>query len=114
MVQLAIGTKRKVSKLVRDYEVNLNGFPSKIDLNVLPLGLYDVLIDMHWLEQHHVMLDCLNMSSLWIDNQGNQTKIQGIPKKVFVRHISSLQAKKCIRKGCKHFSINIQNVEAER
>ena len=41
-------------------------------------------------------------------------KIQGIPKKVYVRQISTLQAKKCIRKGCKLFAVNIRDIEAER
>ena len=37
-VQLATSTKRKVLDIVRDCEVNLNDFPAKIDLNILPLG----------------------------------------------------------------------------
>ena len=85
MVQLATSMKRMVSKLVRDCEVNLNSFPAKIDFNILPLGSYDVLLGMDWLEQHHVMLDCLNKSILCVDIQGNQTKIQGIHRKVSVR-----------------------------
>ena len=44
----------------------------------------------------------------------NQVKIQGIPKKVSVRQIYALQAKKCIRKGFKFFTVNIQDIEAER
>ena len=60
MVQLATSTKRKVSVLVRECEVNLNGFLANIDINILPLGLYDILIDMEWLEHNHVMLDCLS------------------------------------------------------
>ena len=99
---------------MRDCEVKLNGFFAKIDLNILPLGSYDVLIGMDWLEQHHVMLDFLHKSILCTDSQGNQTNIQGIPKKVSVRRISSLQLKKCIRKGCKLFAVNIQDVEVER
>ena len=85
MIQLATSTKRKVLELVRDCEVNLNMFPTEIDLNILPLGSYNVLISMDWLEQHHGVLDCLNKSILCMDSQGNQTKIQGIPKKVSVR-----------------------------
>ena len=49
LVQLATGTKGKVSELVRDYEVNLNGFAANIDINILPLGLYNVLIGKDWL-----------------------------------------------------------------
>ena len=60
------------------------------------------------------MLDFLRKSILCIDSQGNQTNIQGIPKKVSVRNIFSLQVKKCIRKGCKLFVVNIEHVEAKR
>ena len=69
---------------------------------------------MDRLEQHHVMLDCLHKSILCTDNQGNQVKIKGIPKKVFVRQIYALQAKKCIRKCCKLFAINIRDIESEK
>ena len=112
MVQLSIGTKRKISEIVRDYEVKLNNSPPKIDLNILPLGSYDVLIGMDRLEQHHVMLDCLHKSILCIYSQGNQEKIQGIPKKVSVRKTSDLQAKKFFRKGCNFFVVSIQDIEA--
>ena len=60
------------------------------------------------------MLDCLHKSILCTDSQGNQVKIQVVPKKVLVRQISALQAKKCFRKGYKFFAVNIQDIEAER
>ena len=69
---------------------------------------------MDWLEQHHVMLDCLYKSILCTDSLGNQVKVQGIPKKVFVRQIYALQANKCISKGCKLFAVNIWDIESER
>ena len=75
LVQLSTGTKRKVSKIVKECELNLNGFLTKVNLNILPLGSYDVLIDMDWLEQHHVMLDCFQKSLLCTDSQGNQVKV---------------------------------------
>ena len=46
MVQLAADTKHKVSEIVKECEVNLNGFLKKVNLNILPLGSYDVLIGM--------------------------------------------------------------------
>ena len=36
----------KVSEIVKYCEVNLNGFPTKVNLNILPLGSHDILIDM--------------------------------------------------------------------
>ena len=60
------------------------------------------------------MLDCLHKSILCADSQGSQVKVQGIRKKVSVRKISALQAKKCVRKGCKLFGVNIWDVELDR
>ena len=71
LFQLATGTKQKVSKIGKECEVNLNGFPTKVNLNIIPLGSYDVLIYIEWLEQHHVMLDYLHKSILCTDSQGN-------------------------------------------
>ena len=56
LVQLATGTKWKVSKIVKYCEVNLNGFPTELNLNILPLGLYDLLIGMDSFGKHHFML----------------------------------------------------------
>ena len=94
LVQLATGTKRKVLEIVQECEVNLNGFPMKENLNILPLGSYDLLIAMDWVEQQHVMLDCLHKTILCTDSLESQVKVQGIPKKVLVRQIYALQAKK--------------------
>ena len=106
--------KWKVLEIVKECEVNLNGFLTEVNLNILPLGLYDILIGMDQLEQHHVMLDCLHKSIFCTDSQGNQVKVQGIPKKVSIRKIFVLQAKKCLRKGCKLFAVNIQDIESDR
>ena len=74
LVQLATGMKQKVLEIVRDFEVNLNVFPTKVHLNILPLGSYDILISMDWLEQHHFMLNSLHESILCNNSQGNQVK----------------------------------------
>ena len=46
LVQLATGTKWKVLEIVKECEVKLNGFLTMVNLNILPLGLYDILIGM--------------------------------------------------------------------
>ena len=68
LVQLPTGAKRKVSELVKYCEIHMNNFPTNLDLNILPLGLYEVIIGMESLEQHHVMLDYLNKLILCIDS----------------------------------------------
>ena len=57
MVQLATCTKQIFLEIVKYCEVNFNDYPTKVNMNILPLGSYDILIGMEWLEQHHVMLN---------------------------------------------------------
>ena len=54
---MAIGTKRKVSEIMKECPIDLNGILTKVDLNVPPLGSYDTLIGMDWLENHRVKVD---------------------------------------------------------
>jgi hypothetical protein len=57
LVQLATGTKRKVTELVKSCPVDMNGLSTKEELNILPLGSYDCLMGMDLLDQHHAILD---------------------------------------------------------
>ena len=56
LVQLATGTKRKVVNYVESCEMFMSQFVTQVKLNVFPLGSYDVLIGMDWLERHQVVL----------------------------------------------------------
>jgi predicted aspartyl protease len=90
LVQLAIGTKRKVTELVKSCLVDMKGLSTKAELNILPLGSYDCLIGMDWLHQHHALLDCRNKEFTCLDEEGNQKTVQGIPRVVVVREISAM------------------------
>ena len=46
MVHLANGTKRKVSEVVEKCPLVMDGLLTCADLNVLPLGSYDILMGM--------------------------------------------------------------------
>jgi hypothetical protein len=46
LVQLATGTKKKVTKLVKSCPIDMNGLSTKANLNILSLGSYDYLIGM--------------------------------------------------------------------
>ena len=104
LVQLAIGAKRKVVELVKLCPMGMNGLSTKAYLNILPLGSYDFLIGMDWLEQYHAILDCHNKAFTCLDEEGNPKIVQGIPKVVSVWKISTMQLKKCYRKGYQIFA----------
>ena len=46
LVQLATSMKHKFSNIFKECEVKLNGFPMKVNLNILPLVSYNILIGM--------------------------------------------------------------------
>jgi hypothetical protein len=100
LVQLATRARIKVNEMVKSCLIDMNGLNTKANLNILPLGSYDCLIGMDWLDQHHTLLDCQNKSFTFLDEEGKLRKVQGIPRAATIREISALQLKKCYIKGC--------------
>jgi hypothetical protein len=85
LVQLATRSKRKVNEMVKSCPVDMNGLSTKENLNIFPLGSYDYLTGMDWLEQHHVVLDYHNKAFTFLDDEGNLRTVHGIPRVVTVR-----------------------------
>jgi hypothetical protein len=108
LVQVATGTKRTIHDIVRSCSISLNGMNTCMDLNIIPLGFYDILIGMDWLEKHHVVLDCHNKTFTCLDGNGKQRTVQGVPRPISIREISSLQLKRCFRKGCKLYAAHVE------
>eukprot|EP00253_Pinus_taeda_P013044 PITA_13044 len=79
LVQLATGAKRQVSAKISNYSFSIAGQPITADLNVLPLGSYDILIGMDWLEKHWSL----------------------------IRPITASQLPKCLRKKCQIYAIQV-------
>ena len=79
--------------MVNSCLVEINGLNTKADLNILPLGSYDCLIGMDWLDQHHTLLDYHNKAFTCLDEEGKLMKVKGIPRAVAIREISALQLK---------------------
>ena len=70
IVQLATGIRRKVSELVRNFPLDLNGLKTVTDLNILPLGSYHVLVGMDWLEPHRAVLDYYGKTITCLTDEG--------------------------------------------
>jgi hypothetical protein len=90
LVQLATGARRKFNEMVNSCLIYMNGLNTKAYLNIFPLGSYDCLIGMDWLDQHHTLLDFHNKAFTCLDEEGKLRKVQGIPRVVTIREISVL------------------------
>jgi hypothetical protein len=109
-VQLATGTKRKVVEFIPACQFVMSGFPTQVNLNILPLGSYDLLIGMDGLAAHKTKLDYYIKTLECENEEGRRVTLQGIQKHVSVRQISSLQVKKYCRKGCPLYTIQVLNI----
>lgn len=106
-------TKRKVTKLVKACPLDLNGYLTKVDLNVLPLGSYDVLIGMDCIEVHKDFKDCFNKKFTCTNETRKLTIVVGIPSVVSVGQFSTVQVKKCVIKGCTLYVIHVLKNQEE-
>ena len=62
-----------------------------------------MLIGMDWLEKYWVMLNYFEKTFTCTNDIGNMIKVKGVPRKVMIRDIFSLQMKIYVCKGCKVF-----------
>ena len=99
--------------MVEKFPLAMNGIVTCADMNVLPLGSYDVLIGMDWLESHMVNLDCYNKTFKCMDEEGNLIVERGIRKVISLRHISAMQLKKFCRKGCQLYVVENETPRLE-
>ena len=70
LVQLSTETKSRIHDMVRGCSISLNGVNTSVDLNIIPLGSYDNLIGMDWLEKHHVVLYFHSKTFTCLDEYG--------------------------------------------
>jgi hypothetical protein len=59
-------------------------------------------------------LDFRNKEFICLDEEGNQRVIQGIPRAVTVREISTMQLTKCYRKGCQLFVAHVGEMPKDK
>ena len=89
LVQLDMGSKRKVTEAVRMCPLEINGLKTFANLKIIPLGSYHVLIGMGS-HAHHVILDYHNKTYTYLDEEKNKVSVRGIPRLISLRHITTL------------------------
>ena len=91
--------------------LQLNGFTTEVNLNILPLGSYDLLIGMDWLENNKALMNCWDKTLHCVDEEGKMFILKGKPKPISVRQISALQLKRTARKGYQVYAVHVEETE---
>jgi hypothetical protein len=76
--------------MVKSCSISLNGVNTCVDMNIIPLGSYDIIIGMDWLEKPHVVLDCHSKTFTCLDGDGKQSTVKGVLRPISIREISTL------------------------
>ena len=68
-------------------------------MNVFPIGSYDPIIGMDWLENYKLILNCFDKTFTYVSGDQIIRKIEGAIKPVSVRKISSMQLKNVLERA---------------
>lgn len=63
--------------MVRACAFELNSMPTSVHLNVLPLGSYNMLLDMDWLYHHKTKVDCYDNDIECLEDDGQKKILHG-------------------------------------
>jgi hypothetical protein len=97
--------------MVRGFSISLNGVNTNADINIIPLGSYDIIIGLDWFDKHRVVLDFHKNTFTCLDEEGKHKAVKGVPRPIPIRDIFALQLKRCFRKGCQLYAAHVEEPE---
>lgn len=89
-MQLATSTKKRVHYWVRTCAFELNGMLALAHPNLLPLGLYNILLGMDWLYNHRTKVYCYEKAIECLDDDREKRILQANKKSTLVRMVTSM------------------------
>ena len=73
------------------------------DLITLPFREFDLILGMDWLSKHRAIVDCGQKTVVLRCSDKTEVIVQGIGSSVMFNVISTMQARRIMRKGCETF-----------
>ena len=77
----------------------MNVVSTNVNMNIIQIECYDILIGMDWSDQDHVVLEFHKKTFTCLDEERKHITVKGISRPISIGEISSLQLKRCFRKG---------------
>jgi len=93
--------------MVKNCIIDIGGCVKKMNLYSMGLGTYDLIIGMDWLESHRALVDCYKKKVICQNDLGEPIVIKEIKREVTLRLISTQKIKKCTRKGCQIYVVEL-------
>jgi len=96
-----------MTEMVESCLVLISDICTSTNLNLLMFGLYEIIIDMDWVASNKNKIGFYNKLLEYLGDEGEERKLQGITKPIAIRKISILQVKRCSRKGCTLYAVQV-------
>jgi hypothetical protein len=99
-----LGQSVRVNSIYRNCPLAVGGLIFTADLLKMPFREFDVILGMDWLHRHDVKLECRLKEVTLRQPDGKEVVMYGISNSLR-NHISFMEAKKLVRKGCEAYLI---------
>ena len=98
-----LGHNVSVNRIYRNCPIVIQTREFLTDLITLPFGEFDLILGMDWLSKHRAIVDCGQKTVVLRCSDQTEVIVQGIGPSVMSNVISTMQARKIMRKGCETF-----------
>ncbi|GJR36517.1 putative reverse transcriptase domain-containing protein [Tanacetum coccineum] len=103
-----------VSKVYRDVEIDIDDSVFKTDLIPIVLGVFDIVIGMHWLDRYNANILCSQKLVRVVNPQGQEIIIYGDKRKGEFKLCSLMKARKYLSHGCQTFMVYVIDTSYEK
>ena len=102
-----LGHNVSVNNIYRNCPIVIQTKEFLADLITLPFREFDLILGMDWLSKHRAIVDCGQKTVVLRCSNQTEVIVQGIGSSVMSNVISTMQAKRIMRKGCETFLVVI-------
>jgi hypothetical protein len=112
-IELANGKTIETREVAKDCKLDLCGHEFDIELLPVVLGSFDIVVGMDWLSAHRAVVVCNDKVIQVPLASGETLSIQGERRGTPLRIITSMKARKCLRKGLVAFLAHVVDKKAD-
>ncbi len=100
-----------VDSFVHSCVLGLVSFVTTVELCVIPLGSYDAVLGMDWLNACATKIDYRCKRVQCVDDFGVNVELIGIQKPISLHMISVIQLKRCMQHKCQLFFVTVDDLD---
>ena len=114
LVTSPLGHSVRVNRVYKNCPLMVHDREFSVDLIALPFHEFDLILEMDWLSKHRAIVDCDKKIVFLKCSDLSEVTIQGIRSESVPKVISSMKARRFLRRGCVAFLALILDSKREQ